>query len=172
MIVGHFNCRGAIRLYSESRLATFRGDRECGTRKSPRLIHFLPRLGTKCPSHGRTGLDRGAREGGEGSGNPGFPSRWKYLTTIVNWPRRWQTKSAGGPPRLSGGPAPALPLWRPARRPLLVAACMLAKSRRDLLHWTPQPLHCLHDRSNCYRLEGRLPGGSLTHRENVHLTPH
>ena len=30
-------------------------------------------------------------------------------------------------------------------------------------HWKLQPLRCLHDRSNCYRLERQLPGGNLTH---------
>ena len=40
---------------------------------------------------------------------------------------------------------------------------MLAKSQKDPLHWKLQPLRYLRDRSNCYRLERQLRGGSLTH---------
>ena len=79
------------------------GDRECGTRKSPRLTHFLPRLGTKCPSHGRTGLDRRARESGERSGNPCFPSRRQYLTMIVNGPRRCKRRAPAAFPDYQAG---------------------------------------------------------------------
>ena len=41
-------------------------------------------------------------------------------------------------------------------------ACMLAKSLKDPLHQRLQPLRYLHDCSDCYRLEQKLPGGIRT----------
>ena len=78
----------------------------------------------------------------------------------------------GGLPRISGRPAPASPLSMPARRSLLAAACLLAKSLKDPLHWELQPLRRLHDRPGCDRMEGQLPGGNLTRRESAPCTEH
>jgi hypothetical protein len=37
----------------------------------------------------------------------------------------------------------------------------------DPLHRRLQPLRCLHDCSDCFRLERKLPGGTLTHRKDA-----
>jgi len=44
-----------------------------------------------------------------------------------------------------------------------ITACTLAKSPSDPLHRRLQPLRCLHDCFDCFRLERKLPGGTLTH---------
>jgi hypothetical protein len=71
--------------------------------------------------------------------------------------------NGGGLPQNAAGSAPASPFSRPAQRSLHVMACMLARSLKDPLHWKLRLLRYLHNRSNCYRPERQLPGGSRTH---------
>ena len=61
-------------------------------------------------------------------------------------------------PVLANGSAPALSVSRPARRSLLVTACLLAKSPCDPLHRRLRRLRCLRRRSDCYRLERPFAG--------------
>jgi hypothetical protein len=69
----------------------------------------------------------------------------------------------GGLPRVSAGSAPTLNISRPARRSLRVMACLLAGPPRGPFHRRLRRFRYLHDRSDCYRLEPQLPGGSCTH---------
>ena len=65
--------------------------------------------------------------------------------------------------RFNVGSASTSPFSGPAQRSLHVAARMLAESPRcDPLHRRLQPFRHLHDCSDCYRLERKLPGLSPT----------
>jgi hypothetical protein len=66
-------------------------------------------------------------------------------------------------PCLEGRSASTSAFSGPAQRSLHVAACGLAGSPGDPFHRRLQPLRHLHDCSDCYRLERKLPGGSVSH---------
>ena len=69
----------------------------------------------------------------------------------------------GGLPRVNAGSAPTLNVSRPTRRSLRVTACLLAGPPCGPLHRRLRRFRYLHHRSDCYRLERQLPGGSCTH---------
>ena len=66
-------------------------------------------------------------------------------------------------PCLEGRSASTSAFSGPAQRSLHVAACGLAGSPCDPFHRRLQPFRHLHDCSDCYRLERKLPGGSVSH---------
>ena len=86
-----------------------------------------------------------------------LPRRNRWVLVSFAFP------NGGGLPRISGGSASALPFSRPARRSPLVTACALAESLRTLFHQKLRQPRYLHHRSDCYRLERPLPGGTCTH---------
>jgi len=61
-----------------------------------------------------------------------------------------------------GGPACAMSFSRSARRSLTLRPHTRQVTKCDPLHQRLQPLRYLHHCSNCYRLEGKLPGETLT----------
>ena len=64
--------------------------------------------------------------------------------------------------------ASASPFSGFAQRSLLVAARVFARPPKGgPLHRRLRPLRYLHDRSDCYRPERQLPGGSISHRETA-----
>ena len=85
-----------------------------------------------------------------------LPRRDPWVHPSLAFPRD------GSLPRIVGGSAPALPVSRPARRSLLVTACLLAESPGDPYVRRLQRLRYLHRCSDCYRLERPLPGGIHT----------
>jgi hypothetical protein len=62
-------------------------------------------------------------------------------------------------PRFVAGSASTSALSGPARRSLSLRSACSPDHLCDPLHRRPRPLRFLHDRSDCYRLERKLPGG-------------
>ena len=86
-----------------------------------------------------------------------LPRRDRWMRALPSF------SNDGGLPRSSGGSAPALPFSRPAQRSLLVSARILAESPCDPLHRRLRRCRYLRLRSDCYRLQQHLSGGTFTH---------
>jgi hypothetical protein len=76
---------------------------------------------------------------------PSIPRQGHAMMSLV-------VSRGGSLPRFHGGSAPALRVWRPARRSLRVTACVLAESLNDPFHRKLRPFRYLHSRFGCYRL--------------------
>jgi hypothetical protein len=72
-------------------------------------------------------------------------------------------------PRNHGGSASTSRLSRPARRSLALRPAYSPSHFHDPLHRRLQPFRYLHDCSDCYRLERKLPGGICTRWKTVPL---
>lgn len=66
-------------------------------------------------------------------------------------------------PRFVAGSASTSALSGPARRSLSLRSACSPDHLCDPLHRRLRPLRFLHDRSDCYRLERKLPGGTASH---------
>jgi hypothetical protein len=66
-------------------------------------------------------------------------------------------------PRFDGGSASTSPFSRPARRSLTLRSACSPSHLCDPLHRRLRSLRYLHDRSDCYRPERKLPGGTTSH---------
>ena len=71
--------------------------------------------------------------------------------------------------RNHGGSASTSRLSRPAQRSLTLRPAYLPSHFHDPLHRRLQPFRYLHDCSDCYRLERKLPGGICTRWKTVPL---
>ena len=96
-----------------------------------------------------------------------FPSSMRAATNTPAEPvgaRVARFPTAGSLPRVSGGSASALPVSRPARRSLHVAALMVAEPPKAALchRSASNDVVTSSIRSDCFRLERQLPGGIRT----------
>jgi hypothetical protein len=72
-------------------------------------------------------------------------------------------------PRNHGGSASTSRLSRPAQRSLALRPAYSPSHFHDPLHRRLQPFRYLHNCSDCYRLERKLPGGICTRWKTVPL---
>src|SRR5271165_2316908 len=72
-------------------------------------------------------------------------------------------------PRNHGGSASTSRLSRPAQRSLTLRPAYSPSHFHDPLHRRLQPFRYLHNCSDCYRLERKLPGGICTRWKTVPL---
>jgi len=84
--------------------------------------------------------------------------RWKLLGALfAHFP------SNRGLPRFVGGSASTSAFSRPAQRSLPLQSACSPGHLRDPLHRRLRSLRLLHNRSDCYRPERKLPGGTASH---------